>query len=107
MTQSARDIFTATIPAKMKANADSASGMSGVYEFNVTGDVGGVWTIDFTQGGAISEGSSGRAECTLTISDQDLSDIIAGNLNPQMAFMTGKLKVEGNIGMALKLGNIL
>lgn len=108
MTLNASDIFTKVIPGKLSAKADAASSMTGVYEFNLTGDGGGVWTVDFTQaGGKIAQGSSGKADCTLTVAAKDFSDMIEGSLNPQMAFMTGKLKVQGNIGMALKLGNII
>lgn len=105
MALTGQEIFTTIIPGKIKP--DVASSMSGIYEFNVTGDGGGVWTVDFTQAGKISEGSSGKPDCTITVAASDLSNIIEGSLNPQMAFMTGKLKVQGNIGMALKLGNIL
>lgn len=107
MALSAKEIFTQKIPEKMKVNADTVSSMTGVYEFNITGPQGGLWTIDFNSGGTITEGSSGKAECTLTVVDSDFSSLVEGSLNPQMAFMTGKLKVQGNIGMALKLGNIL
>lgn len=108
MTLSADHIFTQVIPEKLKSRADTVSSMDAVYEFNVTGEQGGLWSVDFTQpGGHVSKGSTGKAGCTITIADKDLSDIVEGNLNSQMAFMTGKLKVDGNIGLALKLGNIL
>lgn len=107
MTVSAEQIFTQMIAAKIKEKADAISSINAVYEFNVTGEQGGIWTVDFNKGGQITKGSSGSADCTVTISDKDLSDIIEGNLNSQMAFMTGKLKVAGNIGLALKLGTIL
>ncbi len=107
MALSANEIFTRVIPEKLKTKGDTVSSMSAVYEFQVSGDQGGTWTVDFKNGGKISAGSIGSADCVVKIADSHLSDIIEGNLSSQMAFMTGKLKVEGNLGLALKLGNIL
>lgn len=105
---SAKEIFEQKIPQKLETNADKISSINAIYEFNVTGDEGGVWSIDLSNGNKkVVAGSTGNAHCTITISDKDFSDLIAGNLNPQMAFMTGKLKVSGDMGLALKLGNIL
>ena len=47
------------------------------------------------------------ADCTVIVSMADFGEIIAGNLNAQMAFMTGKLKIEGDMGIAMQLGQIL
>ena len=73
----------------------------------VTGDGGGTWVLDLTQpGGAITSGDS-DAQCTLTVAEGDFVDMINGKLNPQMAFMSGRLKIAGDMGLALKLGSIL
>lgn len=47
------------------------------------------------------------ADCTVIVSMDDFKEIVAGNLNAQMAFMTGKLKIEGDMGIAMQLGQIL
>jgi len=44
-----------------------------------------------------------EAECTLVLSLQNMVEIIAGVLNPTAAFMQGKLKIEGNMGVAMRL----
>ena len=104
----AKEIFEEKIPAKLVQNAAKISSINAVYEFNLTGDGGGVWTLEITDGkGKVVSGSTGNAKCTVTVSAADFSDIVEGKLNPQMAFMTGKLKVAGDMGLALKLGAVL
>lgn len=49
----------------------------------------------------------GEAEVTLTASAEDFRAMLDGDLNPTMAFMTGKLKVDGSMPMAMKLGTAL
>lgn len=47
-----------------------------------------------------------EADVTLIISEDNFEGLIAGSLNPQMAFMMGKLKIDGDMGLALKLGDL-
>jgi len=47
-----------------------------------------------------------EASCTIELSSENLNSLISGTLNPMMAFTTGKLKVQGNMGMAMKLQGI-
>lgn len=47
------------------------------------------------------------AECTVKIAKDDLDALLAGTLNPMMAFMSGKLRVEGDMGVAMKLSNFM
>lgn len=102
------EIFGQKIPERLKTRADKVAGINSIYQFDLTGEGGGSWVLDLTQpGGKISKGNSEAAKCIVTVASSDFSDIIEGKLNPQMAFMTGKLKVKGDMGLALKLGNIL
>lgn len=108
MSLTANQIFQEKIAQKLKENAAKIATMSVIYEFQLTGSETSVWTLDLTKpDNQVSQGSTGKAQCTVTISVNDLSDIVEKKLNPQMAFMSGKLKVAGDMGLALKLGNIL
>lgn len=59
-------------------------------------------TVDPTQ---ISN-ESRSADCTIKISLQNFADLLSGDMNPMMAFMTGKMKVEGDKGIAMKLSGM-
>lgn len=106
----ADEIFNKRIADKLNANPDKVKSIKSVYEFALLGaDAGSeTWTIDLTkESDFVSKGTTGNAKCTVTIKVDDLADIVDKKLNPQMAFMTGKLKVKGDMGLALKLGSIL
>ncbi|MFK8015504.1 MAG: SCP2 sterol-binding domain-containing protein [Gammaproteobacteria bacterium] len=45
--------------------------------------------------------------CTVTVSTEDLLAMIQGDLNPTIGFMQGKLKIDGDMGLALKLADVL
>jgi putative sterol carrier protein len=48
-----------------------------------------------------------EADVTLTASTETFRGILEGDVNPTMAFMTGKLKIDGSMGLAMKLGSVL
>lgn len=103
-----RSFFEKDLPAKLQANPKIASDLNAVLEFQIGGAAGGTWTVDATPAGAgkISEGSQGAAKCTVICGDQDFVNIITKKSNAQMAFMSGKLKIKGDMGLALKLQKI-
>ena len=81
---------------------DAVNKVKGVYLFKITG--GKNWTIDLKNGtGSVKEGEQGTPDCTITIADQDFVNLITGKANGQQLFMSGKIKVSGNMALAMKL----
>ncbi len=108
---SVKDLFEKHLPERLAQKPDVVAKIGAVYQFNVSGADGGAWTVDCaTPGGKVTPGTSEAARCVVTTTDKDLLAIVNGKLNPQMAFMSGKLRVGGDanaIGLAMKLQLIL
>ncbi len=103
----AKEVFDTHLPTRLKAKADVLSKINAKYKFVISGDGGGTWVVDLTTpGGQVSAGDA-QANCTITMAAKDFVDLINGKLNGQMAFMTGKLKVAGDMGLAMKLQQVL
>jgi putative sterol carrier protein len=99
-----KEIF-AEMPANL--NADAAKGMSSTIQFNLAGDNGGQWYVAIKDGKAeVTEGTAPSPNMTLSMTAQDYVDMIMGKLNGQMAFMSGKLKISGDMGLAMKMQNL-
>ena len=47
---------------------------------------------------------SGKADCTITISEENFLALVSGKLQGMQAFMSGKMKIKGNMGLAQKFG---
>ena len=106
--QTPKSFFEEKIAKKLQDKPETSKAVNAVYEFNITGDNGGVWTVDMTkEPGTVSAGSSGSASCTVTCTANDFMNIVGGKMNPQMAFMSGKLKIKGDMGLAMKLQKVI
>jgi putative sterol carrier protein len=101
-----KEIFEKDIPANLAANPDKAKSMKATYKFIIGGANAGTWRVCLGDNPRVEEGD-GEAQCTITVGDDDFVNIVGGKLNPQMAFMSGKLKVAGDMGLAMKLGQVL
>jgi hypothetical protein len=102
------DVFERQLPARLAAKPDVVAKINALYQFDISGPGGGSWSVDCTApGGKITAGTAPGARCTVAAADKDFLDIINGKLNAQMAFMSGKLRIQGDIGLAMKLQMIL
>ena len=88
-------------------NADAAKGMNSTIQFNLSGDGGGQWYVGIKDGKAdVSKGTASSPNMTLSMTSSDYVDMILGKLNGQMAFMSGKLKISGDMGLAMKMQSL-
>ena len=72
--------------------------------FNLTGEGGGDWTLHIHGGEAkVEEGASESATLTLTADADDFLKLITGELNAMSAFAQGKVKLKGDLSLAMKL----
>ena len=100
----AREYFEETVPGLLSTKKEALGRINAVYEFQITGDHGGTWVLDLTgDPPTLKTDVSGVADCTVIMEDEHFSNMVTGQLKPQMAFLTGKLKVTGNMALALKL----
>jgi len=87
--------------------ADAAKGMNSTIQFNLSGDNGGQWNVAIKDGKAeVNKGTAASPNMTLSMTAQDYVDMILGKLNGQMAFMSGKLKISGDMGLAMKMQSL-
>ena len=88
------------VAEKLKPQVASAG-----FDRSVKFDTGpdGVLLID----GTTVSTTDGPADCTIKLSLDDLESLIAGDLNPTMAFMSGKLKIEGDMSVAMALSQLI
>jgi putative sterol carrier protein len=106
--ESVKDVFERHMPEKLRGKPDVVAKINAVYQFNISGPQGGQWSVDCTQpGGLVTSGTAANARCTVQATDADFLNIVNGKLNPQMAFMSGKLRIQGDMALAMKLQQIL
>lgn len=90
-----------------KVNKEKTKGMDCTYQFDITGDDGGQWYIVISDGdAAVNAGAAENPSITITMEASNFVNLLQGKLNGQMAFMTGKLKIKGDMGLAMKLQSV-
>jgi putative sterol carrier protein len=87
--------------AVQQLSAKVKGGFDGVAKFVIEGE--GAIMLDHSGVRAGDE----EADVTMTASVEVFKAILDGDMNPTMAFMTGKLAVDGSMGLAMKLGSVL
>ncbi|HUY96831.1 MAG TPA: SCP2 sterol-binding domain-containing protein [Verrucomicrobiae bacterium] len=87
--------------------ADRSKGITVVCQWDLAGERGGQWHLDIADGTlAVVEGVAAQPNVTLSMSDDTFVKLLTGRMDGTAAFMTGKLKVKGDMGMALRLQSL-
>jgi 3-hydroxybutyryl-CoA dehydratase len=85
-------------------NASAAQGMDAVFQYEITGEGGGNWNVAIKDGAChITQGKHDSPTTTLTMSGETLLAMMNGELNGMQAFMSGQLKVSGDIMLAQRI----
>ncbi len=84
-----------------RVDPSKTEGMNTTYLFEVDG--AGTWTVRVADGDVSVGEGAGEADCTIQTSEETFEKVVAGDLNPTTAYMTGKLKIKGDMGAAMKL----
>lgn len=84
-------------------NAEKAGDLNASVIFDLSGEGGGAWTVSVADGKAnVAEGAADSATATIRMAASDYEAMTNGSLNPMMAFMSGKIKVEGDLNTVMK-----
>lgn len=86
-----------------RLDPQKAAGVNMSVAFELSGDDGGAWTVQVKDGQVdVSEGLEDGTAATIKMDAQDYVDMTSGKLNPMMAFMSGKVKVDGDLNSVMK-----
>jgi putative sterol carrier protein len=94
--------FFDTLPTRV--SSDRIEGMNNTYVFDIEG--AGTWTVAIADGGITVTEGAGDADCTFSATEETFEKIASGEQNATTAYMTGKLKIKGDMGAAMKLQKI-
>ncbi len=104
----ATELFESFLPQVLTRYQEKAKELGGIYAFRLTGEGGGEWSVDLTLSSPkVTKGHQANAECTIILSHEDFAELLK---HPQLAmqlFLQGKLKVEGNPMLAMKVQKLL
>jgi len=78
-----------------------AAGLTASYRFEIDGS--GTWTVDVDDGKVTVTENGAEADVTISSSAETFLKIANGEQNPTAAYMSGKLKINGDMGQAMKL----
>jgi len=101
-TMSVKPIFEAM---PLSLNKEAAKEANTIYQFNLSGDGGGQFTVVIKRGDCtVEEGTAAAPDVTISATAVDYLNIVTGTYPFGLAFVNGRLKVEGDLRLLLRMG---
>lgn len=93
---------------KLLADPDGAAKVGKAVAIEIQGEGGGRWVVDCSAATPVLRRSAdAAAAASIRMEIAVFEGLIGGSLSPQSAFLTGKVRVEGDLGAAVRLGSLL
>ncbi len=92
------------------AKPDEATQPDAVFRFVLSGEHGGAWTLDLRKGNRarfVTTSDGPTADASIHVDSQDWIALTTGEMNPMRAFMSGKIRVDGDLKLAVNLPNVV
>jgi alkyl sulfatase BDS1-like metallo-beta-lactamase superfamily hydrolase len=88
-------------------NKEAARGLTAIYQFDFSGEHAAQYHVVIeNETCSVKEGTHPSPHMTLSMAGEDYLDLVNGKLNPQMAFMSGKMKISGDMSLAMKMASL-
>lgn len=104
MAESAREFFE-QLAARTAGGSERTRGLTASYRFDVDG--AGSWRVEVDDGAVSVSEADAAADCVIGVSEGTLLGIVSGRQSPMGAFLMGKIRVEGDVGLAMRLRDLL
>ncbi|KZF25021.1 sterol-binding-like protein [Xylona heveae TC161] len=111
-SSAAFDLIKSSLSSNDAERKDAIKKGNAVFTFTLKNKSGAEdsWYIDLKQSGAVGKGlapDGKKTDVTLSLSEEDFGKLVAGKVNAQKLFMSGKLKVKGDVMKATKMEPVL
>lgn len=91
-----------------RIDLDKTVGINATIQFLISGEGGGAWRVSFVDGKPdVRPGTGEEGSLTVSAAARDMSDVLSGKLTPQAAFLTGRVKIQGDVTLAILLPTLL
>jgi putative sterol carrier protein len=102
MAQTAREFFESL---ESRLNASGTRDITGVYRFDISG--AGSWRVDVANGKAKVTESNEGGDCVVAMNENMFLRVLSGDQNPMTAFLMGKIRVDGDMSLVMRLKDLL
>lgn len=97
--------FFRRLPEKL--DADAAEGLTAVYQFDLSGPQGGHYQLVIDNGTcAVQEGMHPDPDVIIAMSGEDCLGVLSGRLDGPSVFISGRLRISGDLGLAMQLKSL-